>query len=100
MITIYDVLRRPIVTEKTNFQNSNLHQYTFEVSSNATKGLVKDAVETLFDVNVVRVNLINVSPKRTRRWKSRRLMVRRSGYKKAIITLAIGDSIDLFEGVK
>ncbi|OGO61284.1 MAG: 50S ribosomal protein L23 [Chloroflexi bacterium RBG_19FT_COMBO_49_13] len=100
MTTIYDVLRRPIVTEKSNFQNSNLHQYTFEVTANATKGLVKDAVETLFDVNVVRVNMINVSPKRTRRWKSRRLMVRRSGYKKAIITLALGDTIDLFEGVK
>jgi large subunit ribosomal protein L23 len=100
MTNIYDVLRRPIVTEKSNFQNSNLHQYTFEVTSNATKGLVKDAVETLFDVSVVRVNMINVSPKRTRRWKSRRLMVRRSGYKKAIITLALGDTIDMFEGVK
>ena len=100
MTTIYDVLRRPIVTEKSNFQNSNLHQYTFEVASGATKGLIKDAIETLFDVNVVRVNLINVSPKRTRRWKSRRLMVRRSGYKKAIITLAVGDSIDMFQGVK
>jgi large subunit ribosomal protein L23 len=100
MTTIYDVLRRPIVTEKSNFQNANLHQYTFEVSSDATKGMVKDAVETLFDVSVVRVNLINVSPKRTRRWKSRRVMVRRSGYKKAIISLALGDTIDLFEGVK
>lgn len=100
MTTIYDVLRRPIVTEKSNFQNSNLHQYTFEVMSDATKGLVKDAVETLFDVNVTSVNLINVPPKRTRRWKSRRLMVRRSGYKKAIVTLALGDSIDIFEGVK
>jgi large subunit ribosomal protein L23 len=100
MTTIYDVLRRPIVTEKSNFQNANLHQYTFEVASNANKGLVKDAIETLFDVNVVRVNLINVSPKRTRRWKSRRLMIRRSGYKKAIVTLATGDTIDIFEGVK
>src|SRR4030065_774727 len=100
MSTIYDVLRRPIVTEKTNFQNSNLHQYTFEVTTDATKGMVKDAVETLFDVNVMRVNLINVPPKRTRRWKSRRLMVRRSGYKKAIITLATGATIELFEGVK
>ncbi len=100
MSTIYDVLRRPIVTEKSNFQNANLHQYTFEVTSSATKGLVKDAIETLFDVNVVRVNLINVSPKRTRRWKSRRVMVRRSGYKKAIVTLAAGNTIDLFEGVK
>lgn len=100
MTTIYDVLRRPIVTEKSNFQNSNLHQYTFEVISSATKGMVKDAIETLFDVNVVRVNMINVSPKRTRRWKSRRIMVRSSGYKKAIVTLATGDTIDLFEGVK
>ncbi|MFZ2096445.1 MAG: 50S ribosomal protein L23 [Anaerolineales bacterium] len=100
MSTIYDVLRRPIVTEKSNFQNANLHQYTFEVATYATKGLIKDAIETLFDVNVVRVNLINVSPKRTRRWKSRRVMIRRSGYKKAIITLAPGDTIDMFEGVK
>jgi large subunit ribosomal protein L23 len=100
MSTIYDILRRPIVTEKSNFQNSNLHQYTFEVIQNATKGQVKDAVETLFDVDVVRVNMINVSPKRTRRWKSRRVMVRRSGYKKAIVTLATGDTIDIFEGVK
>jgi large subunit ribosomal protein L23 len=100
MSTIYDILRRPIVTEKSNFQNSNLHQYTFEVIQNATNGQVKDAVETLFDVDVVRVNMINVSPKRTRRWKSRRVMVRRSGYKKAIVTLATGDTIDIFEGVK
>jgi large subunit ribosomal protein L23 len=100
MTTIYDVLRRPIVTEKSNFQNSNLHQYTFEVTSSATKGLVKDAIETLFDVNVVRVNMINVPPKRTRRWKSRRVMVRSKGYKKAIVTLAAGDTIDMFEGVK
>jgi len=100
MTTIYDILRRPIVTEKSNFQNSNLHQYTFEVTSDATKGVVKDAVETLFDVDVVRVNIINVPAKRTRRWKSHRLMVRRSGYKKAIITLAAGDTIDIFEGVK
>jgi large subunit ribosomal protein L23 len=100
MTTIYDVLRRPIVTEKSNYQNAQLHQYSFEVASSATKTLVKDAIETLFDVDVVRVNLINVPPKRTRRWRSRRLMVRRSGYKKAIVTLAEGDTIDVFEGVK
>jgi large subunit ribosomal protein L23 len=41
MTTIYDVLRRPIVTEKSNFQNANLHQYTFEVTMSATKGLVR-----------------------------------------------------------
>lgn len=100
MTTIYDVLRRPLVTEKTNYMNSNLHQYAFEVSEDATKRMVKDAVETLFDVNVIRVNMINVPAKRTRRARSRRLMVRRSGFKKAIITLSPEDTIDLFEGVK
>jgi large subunit ribosomal protein L23 len=100
MATIHDVLRRPIVTEKSNYQNSELHQYVFEVSQSATKVMVKDAVETLFDVSVLRVNVINVPPKRTRRWKSRRIMVRSSGYKKAIVTLAEGDTIGVFEGVK
>ena len=100
MTTIYDVLRRPLVTEKTNYLNSNLHQYVFEVTESANKTLVKDAVETLFDVNVVRVNVINVPAKRTRRWRNRRLMVRRSRYKKAVVTLAPGDTIDVFEGVK
>lgn len=100
MTTIYDVLRRPLVTEKSNYQNSELHQYVFEVAQDATKNMVKDAVETLFDVDVVRVNVINVPAKRTRRIRSRRVMVRRSGYKKAIVTLAPGDTIPVFEGVK
>ncbi len=100
MTTIYDVIRRPLVTEKSNYQNSRLHQYVFEVAPDATKTLVKDAVETLFDVDVVRVNVINVPAKRTRRWRSRRIMVRSSSYKKAIVTLAEGDTIGVFEGVK
>jgi large subunit ribosomal protein L23 len=100
MATIYDVLRRPLVTEKSNFQNSKLHQYVFEVAEDANKNMIKDAVETLFDVDVLRVNVIRVPAKRTRRAKSRRLMVRRSGYKKAIVTLIAGDTIDVFEGVK
>ena len=100
MTTIYDVLRRPIITEKSNYLNSALHQYVFEVAEDATKGLVKDALETLFDVDVLNVNIVNVPAKRTRRARSRRLMVRRSGYKKAIVTLAADDTIDIFEGVK
>ena len=51
MTTYYDVLRRPLITEKTNYQNGELHQYVFEVAPDATKTLVKDAVEKLFDVN-------------------------------------------------
>lgn len=100
MSTIYDVLRRPLVTEKSNYMNSSLHQYVFEVTSDATKGLVRDAIETLFDVDVLNVNIINVPAKRTRRIRSRRVLVRRSGYKKAIVTLAPDDTIDIFEGVK
>ena len=100
MTTIYEVLRRPLVTEKSNYQNSDLHQYVFEVAGNATKSMVKDAVETLFDVNVLRVNVMNIPAKRTRRARSRRVMVRRSSFKKAIVTLSPGDTIDVFEGVK
>lgn len=100
MTTIYDVLRRPLITEKSNYQSGKLHQYTFEVSSEATKTLVKDALETLFDVSVVRVNIINSPAKRTRRAKSRRLMVRSSGFKKAIVTLAEGQTLEMFEGVQ
>ncbi len=100
MITIYDVLRRPLITEKSNYQSGKLHQFTFEVAKEATKVLVKDAIETLFDVSVVRVNIINTPAKRSRRARSRRLLVRVAGYKKAIVTLAEGDSLEMFEGVQ
>ena len=100
MTTIYDVLRRPVVTEKTNYQISELNQYTFVVSNDATKAMVKEAIETIFDVNVTRVNIINTPAKRTVRARSRRLSVRKSGVKKAIITLVEGDSIPVFEGVQ
>jgi large subunit ribosomal protein L23 len=100
MTTIYDVLRRPLVTEKSNYQSGKLRQYTFEVSSDATKTLVKDAVETLFDVSVVRVNVINVPAKRGRRARSRRLLVRSPGFKKAIVTLVEGQTLEIFEGVQ
>ena len=100
MSTIYDVLRRPLVTEKSNYQNAELHQYVFEVAGDATKTLVKDAVEMLFDVKVMRVNVLNVPAKRARRWRNRRMLVRRGGYKKAVVTLSADDTIDIFEGVK
>ncbi|NPV75796.1 MAG: 50S ribosomal protein L23 [Anaerolineae bacterium] len=100
MATIYDVLRRPLVTEKSNYQLNGLHQYVFEVANEATRTLVKDAVETLFDVTVLRVNIMNVPGKKTRRARSRRLVLRQSGFKKAIVTLAPEDRIPFFEGVE
>jgi large subunit ribosomal protein L23 len=100
MTTIYDVLRRPLVTEKSNYQVNKLHQYVFEVADKANRTMVKDAIEKIFDVKVVRVNIINVPAKRTRRARSRRVAVRNAGYKKAIITLAPDDRISIFEGVE
>jgi large subunit ribosomal protein L23 len=99
MTTVYDVLRRPLVTEKSSYQSGRLNQYSFIVANDATRSQVKDAIETLYDVNVVRVNVINVPPKRGRRLRSRRLLVRKPAYKKAIITLAEGQRLEIFEGV-
>lgn len=100
MITIYDVLRRPLVTEKTSYQSGKLNQYSFIVADSATRTLVKDAIETLYDVKVERVNIINTSAKRGRRLRSRRLLIRKSGIKKAIVTLVEGQTLPIFEGVQ
>jgi large subunit ribosomal protein L23 len=100
MSTIYDVLRRPLVTEKSNYQSSQLHQYVFEVAVSANRSMVKDAVEKIFDVTVVRVNVINVPAKRSRRARNRRTVISRTAYKKAVVTLAPEDRIPIFEGVE
>ena len=100
MTTLYEVLRRPLITEKSNYMNSKLHQYVFEVASDATKAMVKNAVETIFDVKVLRVNVINMPAKHKKNLRSRRMTNRRSSFKKAVITLAPGDTIPVFEGVK
>ncbi len=99
MTTIHDVLRRPLVTEKSNYQSTKLHQYSFEVTEDATRTQVKDAVEVLFDVKVVKVNILKTAGKRSRR-RNRRLLVRDPGFKKAIVTLAEGSTLEIFEGVK
>ncbi len=100
MSNLYEILRRPLVTEKSNYQVNSLHQYVFEVAGKATRTQVKDAVEAAFNVTVVRVNVINMPAKRGRKSKSRRLLVRDPGYKKAIVTLVAGETIPFFEGVK
>src|SRR5512135_2710276 len=98
MSTLYDVLRRPLVTEKSSYQSGKLNQYSFIVADTATRKQVKDAVETLYDVEVVRVNILNAPAKRGRRLRSRRLLVRKPAYKKAVVTLAQGQSLQIFEG--
>lgn len=100
MTTIYDVLHRPLVTEKSSYKSSKLRQYTFEVAEDATRTQVKDAIETMFDVVVLKVNILNTPAKRGRRARSRRLLVRKAGFKKALVTLAEGQSLQIFEGVQ
>ncbi|MCA9974927.1 MAG: 50S ribosomal protein L23 [Anaerolineales bacterium] len=93
-----EIIRRPVVTEKSNFAADELNQYTFVVDSRANKLQIKQAIELAWpDVTVDKVRVANMPAKRSRRW--RRVTVRKSGWKKAIVTLALGDSIDLFEGV-
>lgn len=93
-----DIIRRPVVTEKSNFQADYLNQYTFEVDERANKMQIKQAIELAWpDVTVEKIRVSNVPAKRALR--NRRITVRKSGWKKAIVKLAAGDSIDLFEGV-
>jgi len=94
----YDILKRPIVTEKSNFQSDILGQYTFEVDRRVNKYQVKQAVEKVFNVTVEGVRIVNVPAKRARRY-GRRQVVRKSGWKKALVTLKPGDRIEFFEGV-
>jgi large subunit ribosomal protein L23 len=100
MNTIYDILRRPLVTEKSSYQSGKLSQYSFIVADVATRTQVKDAIETLYDVTVKQVNIINVPAKRGRRLRSRRMSIRKPAFKKAIITLAEGQTLPIFEGVQ
>jgi len=89
------VLRRPIITERsTRLQDGN--KYTFEVGLTSNRGLIKQAVEKLFDVTVLQVNTIR-TPGKTKRFGPR--LVTKQATKKAIVTLKPGDKITVFEGI-
>jgi large subunit ribosomal protein L23 len=91
----YEILIRPIVTEKALILANYYNQYTFEVARQANKHQVKDAVEEAFDVEVTAVRVINV-PARMGRFGRRRVIVK-SARKKAVVTLVPGQRIDFFE---
>lgn len=90
-----DIVRRPIVTEKATVLLED-NKYTFEVSPQASKPEIKAAIENLFDVKVVQVNT-HKPPHKSRRIG--RFLGHRAQYKRAIVTLAPGDSITLFPEV-
>ena len=90
-----DVLLRPIITEKTaKLMEEN--KYTFKVALNANKIEIRQAVETIFNVKVLDVNTIRMLGKYKRMGKT---MGKRSDYKKAIVKLAEGQTIQFFEGM-
>lgn len=94
---VYEILKRPISTEKSSVQADYYGQYTFEVDRRANKLQVKEAVEKIFDVDVISVNVMNMPAKRGR--FGRRLVTRKPAWKKAVVTLAPGQKIQAFEGV-
>lgn len=91
---LYDVILRPIVSEKSNIVMDELNQYTFEVHLNANKIQIKEAVEIIFDVDVLRVNTMVIPLKKGRR--GRKLYMRKQSWKKAIVQIAPGQNINLF----
>ena len=93
---LYDVLVRPIVTEKSTMA-AEQNKVVFEISPRADKKTVKQAVEGLFGVSVVKVNTINIDGKRK---KFRGVKGKRNDLRKAMVTLAEGQSIDLAAGLK
>ena len=94
-MNIYEVLRRPLVTEKSTRLSEN-DKYVFEVDKKASKDQIRQAVEKAFKVSVTGVNIIRV-PGETKR-VGRRAVTRQS-WKKAVVTLKEGDKIQYFEGV-
>ena len=92
---MYDIIRRPVVTEKTTM-GSQHNQVTFRVPLDATKPEIKAAVETIFKVKVKAVNTLRVQGK-TKLWRGR--PGKRNDFKKAVVTLVEGNTIDVTTGI-
>jgi len=94
MIQADRILKSLRLTEKSNLQSAEIGQYTFDVFKDANKYAIKSAVEKVFDVTVTRVNVINQRGKPTRNRKTSKSNYR-SDYKKAVVTLKTGDTIEV-----
>jgi large subunit ribosomal protein L23 len=93
---LYEVIRRPVMTER-NTELMQQGRYTFEVAPDANKIQIKAAVEAAFNVTVLSVNTLNVHAKKRR--ERTRIRGYRQGWKKAIVTIAPGQRIEIFEGI-
>lgn len=96
MINYYDMIIRPVVTEKTTEQKEKDNQITFEVNPKTNRIEVKRAIENIFNVKVETVRTMNIKGKVKRRG---RVIGKRKNWKKAIVTLMPGQRIDFFDGV-
>jgi large subunit ribosomal protein L23 len=92
----YDLIRRPLITEKTNIQKESYNQITFEVDRNANRVEIKKAIQDIFNVKVASVNTMQVKGKTKQRG---RIVGKRRDWKKAIVKLMPGERIDFFDGV-
>jgi large subunit ribosomal protein L23 len=92
MKSVYDILRTPIITEKGAILQASQNKYIFQVATDANKIEVKKAVEEIYNVKVTKVNLMNIRGKLKR---VRSAYGRTAAWKKAIVTLKAGNSIDL-----
>jgi large subunit ribosomal protein L23 len=95
MPTLHRTIVRPLITEKTSVAYQNRGEYVFEVHPDATKTQIRSAIEQLFGVKVTGVWTMNVRGKEKRMGRS---IGRRPNWKKAIVTLRAGDTIEIFEG--
>jgi large subunit ribosomal protein L23 len=91
----YRIIRRPLVTEKSTLSKENNNQLVFEVVPRANKVEIRRAIESIFNVHVLKVHTIQMKGKRKR---VGRMTGRRRNWKKAIVTLRSGERIEFFEG--
>ena len=92
----YEIIRRPLITEKTTIQKEAFNQVTFEVDRKANRVEIRRAIEKIFNVRVAAVRTMQITGKVKRRG---RILGKRKDWKKAIVTLMPGERIDFFEGV-
>jgi len=95
-----EILIKPILTEKANAQQEKLRRYVFKVNRRANKLEIKTAIEQFYGVNVLEVNTLVVPGKnKTRSTKAGIISGVKSGYKKALVTVAEGETIDLYASI-
>jgi large subunit ribosomal protein L23 len=92
---LYDVLRRPVVSEKANIMSEDFNQYVFEVAPEANKRQIEQAISVIFEKRVKKVNTMIMPAKRGMR--GRNPYQRSKQWKKAIVTLEAGEKLELFD---